>query len=71
VEQTLSDVLPGPTDSTSTDGMTDADDEVIVLTEVDVEAVKERARQDRGDAYDSDEERRGHGGAQRVQCAQQ
>ncbi len=46
------------------------DHEDAVLTEVDVEAMKERARQQRADAYDSDEDG-GGGGGQRVQCAQQ
>ncbi len=47
----------------------DEDHEEGVLTEMDVEAMKERQRQMRADA-DSDEEG-GGGGGQRVQCAQQ
>jgi len=48
---------------------TDEDTEVTVLTEVDEDAVRERQRQMRAE-HDSDEEG-GHGGGQRVQCAQQ
>lgn len=43
------------------------DAEEITITEVDMDAVRERARAGR-DAYDSDDEPRG---GQRVQCAQQ
>lgn len=66
--QTLREALP----ATVEDGPStpiDEDTEVTVLTEVDEDAVRERQRQMRAE-HDSDDEG-GHGGGQRVQCAQQ
>jgi hypothetical protein len=67
VSQALATSLPPSTESMPA---VEEDHEDAVLTEVDVEAMKERARQQRADAYDSDEDG-GGGGGQRVQCAQQ
>lgn len=62
----LLELLPGPTEP-----MPEVSDdaEEITITEVDMDAVRERARAAR-DAYDSDDDDGGRGG-QRVQCAQQ
>lgn len=61
----LARALPAPTEAVPA---VDEDVEEALLSEIDVEAVKARARMQR-DAYESDEED-GRGG-QRVQCAQQ
>jgi hypothetical protein len=66
--QVLRDALPSTPDAEPAPA-TDEDTEVTVLTEVDEDAVRERQRQMRAE-HDSDDEG-GHGGGQRVQCAQQ
>lgn len=63
--QTLAAVLPGPTDAAPAVA---EDVEAIPVTEIDVDAARERQRLMR--AEDSDDEG-GRGGAQRVQCANQ
>ena len=58
-------MLPGPTEGVPA---VDEDVEELAVTDVDVEAVKERARLMRAEESDDEDMPRG---AQRVQCAQQ